>query len=102
MLEVKCPVSFSPVGHLKEFRKDPLVFLESLYKRYESIVSFQFAHRKIKLLPEATLVLATIVQRFTFELVPNHYEVKPEPLITLRPQNVLRMIVKRGGIMNSS
>jgi cytochrome P450 len=44
---------------------------------------------------EATLVLATLVQNYSFELAQNHHKVEAEPLITLRPKNGLRMIVKQ-------
>lgn len=43
---------------------------------------------------EATLLLATIAQRVRLELVPNQ-TVVPEPTITLRPRNGLRMVVRR-------
>jgi cytochrome P450 len=39
---------------------------------------------------EARLILATMAQQFSFELVGEH-EVKPEPLITLRPKGGLAM-----------
>ena len=39
---------------------------------------------------EAALVIGTIAQRFRFRLVPGH-PVVPEPLITLRPRNGIRM-----------
>jgi cytochrome P450 len=41
---------------------------------------------------EATLVLATIAQRFSFRLLPGHV-VKPVPSITLRPQHGIRVSV---------
>jgi cytochrome P450 len=43
---------------------------------------------------EAVLVLATIAQRFHFQLVPGHVVV-PAPSITLRPRNGVRMILSR-------
>lgn len=39
---------------------------------------------------EATIVIATLAQRFQFRLVPG-YPVSPEPLITLRPRHGVRM-----------
>ncbi|WP_054951375.1 cytochrome P450 [Numidum massiliense] len=42
---------------------------------------------------EAALVLATIVQKFRLSLPEDRQEVKPEPLITLRPQGGLPMVV---------
>jgi cytochrome P450 len=39
---------------------------------------------------EASLVIGTLAQRFQFRLVPGH-PVVPEPLITLRPRNGIRM-----------
>jgi cytochrome P450 len=39
---------------------------------------------------EASLVIATLVQRFRFSLVPGEVVV-PEPLVTLRPRNGIRM-----------
>ncbi len=39
---------------------------------------------------EASLVIATLAQRFRFSLVPGHMVV-PEPLVTLRPRNGIRM-----------
>jgi cytochrome P450 len=39
---------------------------------------------------EAMLVIATLAQRFSFRLVPGH-AVVPEPLVTLRPHNGIRM-----------
>jgi cytochrome P450 len=39
---------------------------------------------------EAALVIGTIAQRFRFRLVPGH-TVVPEPLVTLRPRNGIRM-----------
>jgi cytochrome P450 len=44
---------------------------------------------------EATLVLATVVQHYTIALAPNHHKLETEPLITLRPKDGLRMIVKK-------
>lgn len=43
---------------------------------------------------EAQLVLATLVQRVTFELVPGR-TIAPEPLITLRPKGGIRVVVRR-------
>ena len=45
-------------------------------------------------LMEAHLVLATLAQRVTFELVRGQ-RVATEPLVTLRPKNGIRMIVRR-------
>ena len=42
---------------------------------------------------EATLVLATIAQKFSFRLLPGH-AVKPVPSITLRPQHGIKMSVR--------
>ncbi len=42
---------------------------------------------------EATLVLAMVMQRFAFHLVPGQ-SVLPEPRMTLRPKNGLRMLVE--------
>lgn len=63
MLEVKGLASFSPLGHLNEFRKDPLLFLSDLYHQYETIVSFRFAHRKIHLLMEPNLIKEVLVSK---------------------------------------
>jgi cytochrome P450 len=43
---------------------------------------------------EAQLILATLVQRVTFELVPGQ-TIAPEPLITLRPKGGVRVVVRR-------
>lgn len=43
---------------------------------------------------EAALILATIGSRFRLRLAPGHPPVVPEPLITLRPRDGLRMIVE--------
>jgi cytochrome P450 len=43
---------------------------------------------------EAHLILATLVQRVTFDLVPGQ-RIVPEPLITLRPKGGIRVVVKR-------
>lgn len=43
---------------------------------------------------EAQLVLATLVQRVTFDLVPGQ-TVEPEPLITLRPKGGMRVVVRQ-------
>jgi cytochrome P450 len=43
---------------------------------------------------EAQLILATLVQHVSFELVPGQ-TIEPEPLITLRPKRGLRVIVRR-------
>lgn len=45
-------------------------------------------------LMEIQLVLATLVQRVTFELVPRQ-RIEPEPLITLRPKDGIRVVVRR-------
>jgi cytochrome P450 len=45
---------------------------------------------------EAALVIGTIAQRFQFRLVPGH-PVVPEPLITLRPRNGIRMTLHARG-----
>jgi len=39
---------------------------------------------------EASLVIATLARRFRFSLEPGH-DVVPEPLVTLRPRNGIRM-----------
>ena len=44
---------------------------------------------------EGHLLLATLAQRVTFSLPHPTYEVKPEPLITLRPKGGLNLIVTR-------
>ena len=46
-------------------------------------------------LTEATLVLATIGQRFRLSLLPGQ-DLRPSPTITLRPKHGLRMRVSRG------
>jgi len=43
---------------------------------------------------EATLILVTIAQKFRMRLVVGHHPVEPEPVVTLRPKNGLRMIVE--------
>lgn len=40
------------------------------------------------------LILATLVQRVTFDLVPGQ-TIESEPLITLRPKNGFRVVVRR-------
>jgi cytochrome P450 len=45
---------------------------------------------------EAQLILATIAQRYTLELLPGH-PVAPDPLVTLRPRYGMRMILHRRG-----
>ncbi len=42
---------------------------------------------------EASVVLATIGQKFRFELVPNH-KVTPLASITLRPKNGIQVTLK--------
>jgi cytochrome P450 len=44
-------------------------------------------------LGEATIVIGTLAQRFRFRLVPGH-RVEPEPLVTLRPRNGIRMTLE--------
>lgn len=43
---------------------------------------------------ESVLVLACIAKRFKWKLASNHHIVKPQPLITLRPKNGLRMVLE--------
>jgi cytochrome P450 len=43
---------------------------------------------------EAQPVLSTLVQRVTFALVPGQ-TIEPEPLITLRPEGGIRVVVRR-------
>jgi cytochrome P450 len=43
---------------------------------------------------EATLILATIAQRYRLRLKPG-FAVEPQGLITLRPRNGLRMLLER-------
>jgi cytochrome P450 len=43
---------------------------------------------------EGHLLLATLTQRVTFELVPDQ-NIVPEPLIVLRPRDGIQMVVKR-------
>jgi cytochrome P450 len=45
-------------------------------------------------LTEATLIIATIAQRYRIELVPDQ-QIRPEPLITLRPAPGIRAVLKR-------
>jgi cytochrome P450 len=42
---------------------------------------------------EALLILATVLERWRFELVPGQ-DVRPEPSVTLRPNTGIRMIVR--------
>ncbi|WP_088067358.1 cytochrome P450 [Gottfriedia luciferensis] len=63
MLEVKGLASYSPLGHLNEFRKDPLHFLSDLYNKHDTIVSFRFAHRKMNLLLEPALIKEVLVTK---------------------------------------
>lgn len=44
---------------------------------------------------EAVLVLACLYQRYSFTPTRNHHEVKPQPLITLRPKHGLRMRLRK-------
>ncbi|MFV8828542.1 cytochrome P450 [Alkalihalobacterium sp. APHAB7] len=44
---------------------------------------------------EAVLVLASIFQRFNLTLAPDHHDIKPQPLITLRPKQGIRVIVTK-------
>ncbi|WP_227938256.1 cytochrome P450 [Alkalihalobacillus deserti] len=43
---------------------------------------------------EAVLVLACICQRYRFSLADHHHEIKPQPLITLRPRRGIQMHVE--------
>ncbi|MCC5647566.1 cytochrome P450 [Nostoc sp. CHAB 5824] len=43
---------------------------------------------------EAVLLLATIAQRFQIDLVPG-YPIVPQPSITLRPENGLKVQLKQ-------
>jgi len=43
---------------------------------------------------ELTLVLATLAQRWRFELVPGH-PVVPKPVVTLRPRHGMKMVVRK-------
>jgi cytochrome P450 len=45
-------------------------------------------------LMEAVLVLACIAQQYNLKLAPDHQEIKPQPLITLRPKGGIRLIVE--------
>jgi cytochrome P450 len=42
---------------------------------------------------EAVLMLATMAQKFTFELLPNQ-RIKPQPSITMRPKYGLKMVLR--------
>lgn len=46
-------------------------------------------------LMEAVLVLACIAQQYKVRLASNHQEIKPQPLITLRPKGGIRLIVEK-------
>lgn len=46
-------------------------------------------------LMEGVLALTCMVKEFRMEMAPNHHEVKPQPLITLRPKGGLRMVVEK-------
>ncbi|WP_273844670.1 cytochrome P450 [Halalkalibacter alkalisediminis] len=47
---------------------------------------------------EVVLVLACICQRYRFQLIENHHEIRPQPLITLRPRRGIQMkVVERNG-----
>jgi cytochrome P450 len=43
---------------------------------------------------EALLILATLVERWKFELVPGQH-IRPRPSVTLRPDGPIKMIVGR-------
>ncbi|QOY36510.1 cytochrome P450 [Anaerobacillus isosaccharinicus] len=45
-------------------------------------------------LMETVLVTACIAQRYKLTLAKSHHDVKPQPLITLRPKHGVRMVVK--------
>jgi cytochrome P450 len=42
---------------------------------------------------ESMLILATLVERWKFELIPGQ-QIRPKPSVTLRPDNPIRMIVR--------
>jgi len=44
---------------------------------------------------EMVLVLACIAQKYQLHLIPDHVEIKPQPLITLRPKPSLKMVITR-------
>ena len=46
---------------------------------------------------EAQLILATIIQQVSLELVPGH-PVEPEPLVTLRPRYGIKMIIRPNSV----
>lgn len=43
---------------------------------------------------EAPLIVATIAQHYRIELVPGQ-DIRPEPLITLRPTPGIRAVIRR-------
>ena len=49
---------------------------------------------------EAQLIVAAIAQRYRIELVPNQ-DIRPEPLITLRPTPGIRAILKKPGAIHA-
>ncbi|WP_078427344.1 cytochrome P450 [Alkalihalobacterium alkalinitrilicum] len=44
---------------------------------------------------EAVLVLACICQKYNLALAPHHHEVKPQPLITLRPKRGINIVLTK-------
>ncbi|MGJ9383694.1 cytochrome P450 [Salipaludibacillus sp. CF4.18] len=46
-------------------------------------------------LMEGVLALAVMMKEYSVKMAPNHGEITPQPLVTLRPKHGLRMIVKR-------
>jgi cytochrome P450 len=53
-------------------------------------------------LMEAVLVLACMAQQYKIKLAPNHHEIKPQPLITLRPKGGIRLIVEKRSVESST
>ncbi len=93
-------VHHDPRWYPDPFRFDPDRWLPDSHAPRPKYAYFPFGGGPRRCIGEAfawmegTLILATIARRWHLRLVPGH-PVQPDPLITLRPRNGVRVILER-------
>ena len=69
----------------------------AIFSFYGGVIADRFDRRRLLILTQwVMLILATILPRYQFRLLPG-VEMVPEPLITLRPRGKLLMTISQKG-----
>ncbi|MBW5446040.1 cytochrome P450 [Cohnella sp. CFH 77786] len=99
-------ISSFPLHRSSDYFPDPLVFRPERFENEMLKTIPQFAYFPFGGGPRAcignhyamlemVMVLCAIGRRFRFRLAPNHHEIVPEALLTLRPKGGIRVIANK-------